>query len=69
VLQVEQLLASSSFQRYSGPVLERLTLQPWRDGCFNFSGPPEAFLVKCFQRRSDCLAVLGCWLFTRLCKR
>lgn len=44
-LQVSQLLTARNFQKYSGPVLESLSMQQHSFRCFDFTAVPEAYPV------------------------
>jgi hypothetical protein len=61
-LQISHLLTASSFQRYSGPVLESLTMQEWGYSGFDFAAPPEIYPVSCISRAapSGMQAAFGC---------
>ena len=45
LLQVSRLLASTTFQRYSGPVLEQVVMEQEGISCFEFAAQPETFPV------------------------
>ena len=47
LVQVSELLAASSFQRYSGPMLLNVSCHTEGKSCFDFAAPPSAYPVRC----------------------